>query len=158
MPKPETDISFDRLTATEFARLVDPRYPRETEFGVFYAHPEFPDRHDANQLTRCRCQAHEVEGLLGMLEQLYAGLELDFKKISGDDAETYRHLAPVLQRRGWSSHQTAVMIFDRPPARPINPRVHVRVVESASVCEVDALYTEDGALDRGYVFQRSSTG
>ena len=64
-----SDLSED-LAETEYLGFVDPQFTHDSEFGTFYSHPDFPDRHNANQLCRTRCSAADVPRLLGALDGL----------------------------------------------------------------------------------------
>jgi len=88
------EITPARLAETEYHRLIDPQYLYPSRFGDFYNHAGFRTRHDAHQLCRTICQAGQVVDLLQEIDQLYAGLGLGHKKISGHDLATYHNIEP----------------------------------------------------------------
>jgi hypothetical protein len=125
---PGTEISPDRLAATEYAVFHDPERTTRTPFGWFTHNPDFPFRHDANQLFDVRCRPEDVDALLAELDRCYAGTGRPFRKLCFHDPETARHLVPTLERRGWSVRRTWMMVHRHPPRRAPNPAVEVRVV------------------------------
>ena len=146
------------MSAVDTARLADPAYRVETEFGPFYHHPEFPTKHNANQLYRCHVSKDDVARLLARVEALYGPTGLDFRKISGHDRATFETLRGPLSQRGWSLDVTWMMVFDRAPQRPVNPSIEVRAFDAAleSIPDLDRLHTlEDGTVDPLYLFDRA---
>ncbi len=151
-------VTAERLAYTEYTYLVDPAYVRQTAFGPFYHHPDFPTRHDANQLFKCRCGKDDADDLLEHLEELYAPTGLPFRKISGHDRTTFETLRGPLTQRGWKLSVTWMMVFDRSPERPINPDIEIRAFDATqpSLPDIDRLRTlEDGSVTSGHRFHRS---
>ena len=122
----------DRLAETEYAAVCDPLFTKWTRFGRFVDLPHFPSRRDAHQLVDVRCDEEEVREMLGELSGLYAPTGLPFRKLAGHDAETFAHLEPVLKERDWFVERVWMMTHQRPPERPLNPDVQIKVVDPAS--------------------------
>lgn len=146
------DLLF-RLGETEYA-TVDPRHTQPTPFGTFYAHPDFPDRHDANQLCRVSCAPAEVPEMLAELERCYAPLGFDFRKVSGCRPDVWAHLEGELTARGWKVWTCAMMLFSAEPIRNPSRSLDVRTVPPDSA-DLESLFRTDGQLDRGFEFARS---
>lgn len=143
-----------RLGETEYVGFIDPTHARETPFGTFYAHPDFPDRYDANQLCRVRCDADDTDPLLSHLEKLYEPLGLAFRKTSGADPAVWAHLGPDLEARDWTVSRDALLLFTGTPVYQGNRELEVRSVGPDSE-DLASLYTHDGRLDRGFELARS---
>lgn len=143
-----------RLGETEYVGLIDPAHAHETPFGTFYAHPEFPDRYDANQLCRVRCGPDATDGLLAHLEELYEPLGLAYRKVSGADPAVWAHLGPELEARGWMVARDALLLFTGTPTYKGNQELTIRAVGPDSR-DLAGLYTNDRALDRGFQLARS---
>lgn len=142
-----------RLGETEYG-TVDPRHTRSTPFGTFYSHPDFPDRYDANQLCRTSCSPSAVPELLTEIDNCYAPLAFDFRKVSGYRPDVWAHLAEQLSARGWSTWTCDMMIYSADSARESNADLEIRSVRPESE-DLEALFTEDGHVDRGFEFARS---
>ncbi len=140
-----------RVGETEYVQL-DPRYTRASRFGDFYAHPDFPDRYDANQLCRVTCGPDEVDALLEELERLYPP-GLDYRKVSGYAIDVWRHLEPALEERGWGVWKTRLLLHRAGSVKPPNPEVEIRTVPADS-SELASFYRSDQGLDRGYEMSR----
>lgn len=159
MITPSDPALLARLAEVEYVLFRDPARSRATPFGTFVHHPDFPTRYDCNQLLNCRCPADRVPELARELDWLCAGLNLDFRKMSGHDDATYAALTPVFQREGWNAHRTRMTILAAPPSRPANPAVQVRAVDPFDP-EFESVQPrrEDGSFDRGFLYHRSQTG
>ena len=144
-----------RVGETEYVE-VDPQYVRPSHFGDFYAHPDFPDRYDANQLCRVRCEPDEVPSMLEELEDLYRPTGLDFRKVSGYDPDVWSHLGPTLEDRGWRSWTTRLLVQKAESVRVPNPEVRVVSVPSDSP-DLEAFYRDEDGLERGFVLARSQS-
>lgn len=142
-----------RIGETEYAAL-DPRYVHPGRFGDFYSHPDFPDRFDANQLCRVRCRPGEVEAMLAELDALYEPTGLEYRKVSGYDADVWSDLGPGLSDLGWSLWKTRLLVLRSAPRLEANPDVQVAVVPPESQ-DLEALYQSDDGLDRGFELARS---
>ena len=150
------EITPARLAETEYHRLIDPQYLYPSRFGDFYNHAGFRTRHDAHQLCRTICQAGQVVDLLQEIDQLYAGLGLGHKKISGHDLATYHNIEPELSTRGWQVQRTWVMLWQKEPIRPANPAIEIRVVDETNLADLDSLHQgENGQLQPSYLFHRA---
>ncbi len=152
--EPQPDLR--RLAETEYVGLVDPAHARETEFGTFTLRPEFPDRRDANQLCRVRCKPGDAQRLLDAVEDLYAGTGLAFRKVSGHEPETWDSLAPRLEAEGWQVFRAALKVQRTAPTRPRSEDLQVRTVDARSR-DLEALYTTEGQVDRGFSFARGES-
>lgn len=75
--------------------------------------------------------------------------------MSGTDPETWEHLAGALRELGWSAGPTFMMVHREPSARARNPELTVRAVGPESA-DLELLYTQDGVVDRGFLFARSA--
>ena len=141
-------MTADRLAETEYAAAGDPAYTRRTRFGRFVNIPQFPGRRDAHQLVDVRCREAETGEMLRELSGLYAPTKLLFRKLAGHDAKTFAHLEPALKGRGWSVERVWMMTHQKPPERPLNPDVHVKVVAPTSDDLVRVSPPEDFDLER----------
>lgn len=141
-----------RIGETEYAEH-DPRFARPTPFGDFYSHPDFPDRYDANQLSRVSCGADDVDGMLQALDALYPP-DLAYRKVSGYSAEVWSHLEPALVDRGWGVWTTRILVHRRSAQKAPNPDVRIRAVPASSV-ELASFYQRDDGLDRGFELSRA---
>ncbi len=144
----------EQLAETDYHGFVDPRFTHECEFGTFYSHPDFPDRHDANQLCRTRCTAGESDRLIEALDRLRSTLRVETRQMSGGDPVTWAHLGPELKRQGWSLYSESMMLFTAPSRRKARGALDVRSVAPTSP-ELEAFYTNDGEVSRGFVLNRS---
>ena len=142
-----------QLAETEYA-TIDPHYVRPVRFGSFYSHADFPDRYDANQLCRVACDLAETPEMLAELEDLYGGLGLDFRKVSGYDPEVWLHLEPTLVAAGWQVWTSSLMLLTEASVREANPSVQIRAVGPDSP-DLESLYRDEGELDRGFELARS---
>ena len=152
MPRP---VTLDRLVETEYVELADPAYTRQTPFGTFYHHPDFPDRHDANQLMRAVLPATaKPEALLDHLEELYSGTSITYHKMSGHDSTTFERLKPLFpeERR----QVTWTMVFEKDPQRHPNPDIIVEPVTSRNDADLDDLHRNAaGNISNGHRFARA---
>ncbi len=149
------DANLSRqLAETDYVGFVDPKFTYECEFGTFYSHPDFPDRHDANQLCRVRCVAGESDRLLEALDRLREAHDVTTRKVSGGDPATWAHLGPELTRRGWRVWSESMMLFTAPSRRKATIDLDVRSVPPTSP-ELEAFYTTDGEVGRAFVLYRS---
>ena len=148
-------ITLDRLAETEYVELADPNYTTLTPFGTFYHHPEFPKRHDANQLMRTVLPADaEPESLLEHLEALYSGTTITHHKMSGHDPSTFERLRTHFPED--QGHTTWMMVFERTPKRPPNPGIEVKAVTAELETDLDDLHrNENGKITDGHRFARS---
>jgi hypothetical protein len=143
----------EKIGETEYAGVVDPRYTKPVEFGVFYLRPDFPDRRDANQLYRVQCGRGEVDRLVAAVEDLYTPTHLPFRRLSGYDRATWDHLRIELRDRGWHVAAEAMKVHSECSTRPTNADLEIRSVDPLSP-DLEALYTHDGKLDGGFAFAR----
>lgn len=132
-------ITTSDLAETEYCAVADPEKAVQTAFGRFTHDPRFPERRDANQLQDVRCQAHEVEGLLKVVNELYENKALGFQKLSFHDDETVNTLKPALTAKGWSLQKTWMMLYTSAPKRPTNPNVNIKVVNPLDSEDLDAV-------------------
>lgn len=144
---------LDRLAETEYAGLVDPDRAREVEFGTFQLRPDFPDRRDGNQLCRCCCAPADTDRLLALVEELYAPTDLPFRKLTGHDPATWKHLPTTLEAKGWQIFSGAMKVHREPAARPRAPELEIRVADPMS-SDLEALYTRPDGIDRGFLYTR----
>ena len=148
-----TEDLFFRLGETEYG-TVDPQHTQTTRFGTFYAHPQFPDRHDANQLCRVSCARGEAPDMLAELERCYAPLNLDFRKVSGYRPDVWAYLEDELTARSWKVWTCSMMLYSAEPVRGPSPSLGVRAVQPDSA-DLESLFRSDGHLDRGFELARS---
>ena len=127
-----TPVTADRLAETEYTAASDPAFTKRTRFGRFVDIPQFPGRRDAHHLMDVRAREDEVEEMLAELSELYAPTGLPFLKLKGHDPATFAHLEPTLEGKGWSLERVWMMTHQKPPARPLNPKVQVEAVEPTS--------------------------
>lgn len=147
--RPVTVLS--RVGETDYFRVVDPDYLQAARCGEFYHRPDFPDRHDANQLIRVRCDADDV---VEEVERLYEGTGLAYRKVSGYDPVVWKYLGPELEARGWTVSREAMKVWRREPKGPPDTKLVVRDASPVSP-DLETLFrNEDGSLDRGFVFER----
>lgn len=153
------DSLLARLAEVEYVLFRDPARSRATPFGTFVHHPDFPTRYDCNQLLNCRCAPDQVPELARELDRLYAGLNLDFRKMSGHDDATLAALTPLFEREGWQVTRSRMTILSAPPVRPPNLAVRIRVVDALDPdLEAVAERGKDGSISRGFLYHRSQTG
>lgn len=139
-----------RLGETEYAKVVDPAFLEEAPCGDVYRRPDFPDRHDGNQLVRARCPADE---LVREVEVHFGGTGLGYRRVSGHDPGIWRGLAPDLEGRGWTVAPEAMKVFRGTSDGAASPELEIRAVDPWCP-DLETLYTRDGSLDRGFVFER----
>ena len=143
-----------RLGETEYARVVDPAFLRKGRCGDAYRRPDFPDRHDGNQLVRARCRAGAV---VEEVEAHFGGSGLGYRRVSGHDPGIWHGLAPDLEARGWTVAPEAMKVFRGRGDVAACAKLEIRAVDPWSP-DLEALYTRDGSLDRGFVFERGEHG
>jgi GNAT superfamily N-acetyltransferase len=144
----------ERLAETEYHALLDPRFTRPARFGTFYAHPEFPDRYDANQLSRVQCPPGAVDSMLEELETLCVAHRTEIRKVSSGSRTMLANLGPELQGRGWQVWSSALLLHSEPSRRSGNSDLEIRSVLPTSP-DLVALYSSDGQLDRGFQLAQS---
>jgi len=142
-----------RVGETEYLE-VDPQHVASSRFGDFYSHPDFPDRFDANQLCRVRCGRDQVPTMLEELDALYRPTGLDYRKVSGYDAEVWGHLRAHLHELGWATWTTRLLLHRAAPTLEANPDVKV-VAVSADSADLESFYRTESGLDRGFELARS---
>lgn len=148
-------ITLDRLSETEYVELADPAYTRQTPFGTFYHHPEFPTRHDANQLMRTVLPAGvEPVVLLDHLEELYSTTSITYHKMSGHDPTTFERLKPLFPEDRRQICWT--LVLEREPERHANPDIIVEPVTSKNEADLDDLHRNaEGRISDGHRFARA---
>lgn len=149
---------LDRLAGVEYVLFRDPAHSRNTPFGTFVHHPDFPGRYDCNQLLECRCGPGQAAELFRELNRLYAGLNLGHRKISGHDEATLGVVAPIFKRERWELNCGRMTVLQAPPRRPANSTVRIRAVDPFDP-DLEAVQErrEDGTIDRGFLYHRSQT-
>ena len=154
--KVTVDITRDRLAETEYVSLADPSYVTETKFGHFYHHPEYPTRHDANQLMRCVCPAGSFDALLGELARLYEPTDVNYRKVSGHDPQTFEIASEGFAPLGVEGMTTWMMVHERASKRPTNPEIVVRVLTPERLHDLESLHkNQNGEPTAAFRFYRA---
>jgi hypothetical protein len=96
-----------------------------------------------------------VENLLAFLEELYAGSDLGFRKITGHDEVTESCIKDPLESHGWRYQKTWMMTFDEEAQRPVNPDVQVEVVDCQTDPNLEKIHAERGRSEGGFRYMQA---
>jgi len=140
-------ISAAQLAQTDYKRCAAPSKTIKTSYGYFTSDLRFKTRYDATHHFATNVKKEDETQFFASIEQLYKDTNLKHRMIKGHDPETLERLRPFAESNNWTINLILMMVFKNKPARPINPKVKLKVVNTSASEDLKRLIFRPEAYD-----------
>ncbi len=124
-------ITAAQLAQTDYKRCAAPSKTIKTNYGYFTSDLRFKTRYDANHHFATHVKKEAETHFFTTTEDLYKDSKLNHRMIKGHDPATLERLRPFAESNNWTINLILMMVFKNKPARPINPKVKLKVVDAS---------------------------